>query len=105
VLASGLTGMEAFTSPASEEMSCDMARQQAAAAFQMQQDAENCDRTCCQYSTCSTQHVCNAQHSNFYVAQSTLNLGQPVGHLAPDARMTAVPEFRLPPENPPPIHS
>ena len=105
VLAGGLSGMGAFTNPANEQVSCDMARQQASPPFQAQQDAEDCDRTCCQYSTCFLQHVCTVQHSSFYVAQSAPDLGRPADHLAPSDGTTAVPDFRLPPENPPPIHS
>jgi len=109
VLAGGLPGMAVIANPASQEMSCDQAQPQQLHSFQVQNGAEECGRTCCQHptrhSSCSTQHVCVVQHNTFYVAQSALNLGQPVGHHVPDTRVIAVPDFKLPPENPPPIHS
>jgi len=105
VLASGLPGMELTAYPATQEMSCDQARQQQLDSFRPHNGAEDCGQSCCRHSTCSAQHLCVAQHNTSYVAQSALKLGQPAGHHAPDDMTFAVPDFKLPPENPPPILS
>jgi len=105
VLAGGLDGIEIAANPARGMINCHSSVDKHAPGFQMQHDGVNCSKPCCDESACSMQDICIVQHSAVYLAQTAPDFRHPVVHHGRDARLTAVPDQKAPPENPPPIHS
>jgi hypothetical protein len=104
VFASDFSSVEMTVSQAMEETKCDPAEIQDAHSQQAQHDSENCEMPCCEDSACSMQGICLVQHSSFFIIQTPLRFSHPIEYRGRDAMIAVVPERKLPPENPPPIH-
>lgn len=87
------------------ETKCDPAEYQQTLGLSSEPGGENCEKPCCEDSACAMQRICIVQHNAFFVAQAALRFSHPIEHRVRNIIVAAVPEFKLPPENPPPIHS
>ena len=65
---------------------------------------ENCEMPFCEGSECLMQGICIVQHNSNFVIQTPLRFSHPVQHHEHDSFIAVVPERKLSPENPPPIH-
>lgn len=105
VLASDFHDVGLTANLTTTETKCDTTEYQQTLDLASQHDSENCEKPCCEDSACTMQRICIVQHHAFFVAQAALKFSHPIENRMRDVTVAAVPEFRLPPENPPPIYS
>jgi len=105
VFASDFHSVEMTVNQTMEVTKCDLTEHQENLNQLNRHDSENCEMPCCEDSTCSMQGICIVQHNSVFVIQTPLRFSHPIEHRGWDAYIAVVPERKLPPENPPPIHS
>ena len=104
VFASDFSSVEMMANQTMEETKCNPTERQDAHSQQAQHDSENCEMPCCEDSACSMQGICLVQHNSFFIVQTPLRFSHPNEYCGHGAMIAVVPERKLPPENPPPIH-
>lgn len=104
VLASDFHDLKIQVNQTTEEVPCHPVEQQERHSEPPQHDNTNCDMPCCEDSECSEQGICLIHYNSDVVAQKTLKFYHPIKQRGWDASVAEVPDRKLPPENPPPIH-